>query len=510
MKIFFTCLMLLALLSKAFPQTWQQTPLDSNYVKCMLFDETNNYLFVGTLYSDGVYLSTDYGNTWLVRSNGLSSTSIYGLAKNTSGTLFAATWGGGMFRSTNNGLNWTQINNGITNSVLFSVAVNPANNYVFAGSGGSGIYRSTDNGNNWTLVNNGLTSYNILALAVAANGYIFAGTYDGVFRSTDNGDNWTATSITSGWGEGFAMNNPVYNVIAAVHTGGLYLSTDFGNTFQLAPGISSVWTTASTTFGYIYAAPYANGLYRSTDNGDTWATVNNGLTNLDVRAIAIAPNGTVFIGSFGGGVFKSDQPIPVELNSFLAYFDVDRVYLKWQTASETNNKGFEILKSSSGDESESKWESIGFVDGKGNSTELINYSFVDQDLSSGKYWYRLKQIDFDGSYKLSDKILVEVPVPTSTVLFQNYPNPFNAITNIVWHASVSGLTRLKIFNSLGQEISQFYERYNEPGTYTLQLDLNKLTSINSSGIYFYKLEIFNNSENTSRIFTDTKKLIYLK
>lgn len=510
MKIYSTFLILLTFFIQVYSQTWQQTALDSNYVKCMLFDETNNYLYAGTLYSDGVYLSTNYGNSWLVRNNGLSSTSVYGLAKNTSGTLFAATWGGGMFRSTNNGLNWIQINNGITNSVLFSVAVNPANNYVFAGSGGSGIYRSTVNGNNWTLVNNGLTSYNILALAVAANGYIFAGTYDGVFRSTDNGDNWSATSITSGWGEGFAMNNPIYNVIAAVHTGGLYRSTDFGNTFQLAPGLSSVWTVASTSFGYIYAAPYANGLYLSTDNGNTWATVNNGLTNLDVRAIAISTNGIVFIGTFGGGVFKSDQPIPVELYSFLAYFENDKVILKWQTASEVNNEGFEILKSVSDNNLESDWETIGFVEGKGNSTELVEYSFVDKENSSGKFWYRLKQIDFDGNYKFSDKILVDIPIPKNSVLMQNYPNPFNAITNISWQASVHGLTRLRIFNSLGQEISQVYENYNEPGNYKLTLDFNKLTSINSSGIYFYRLEIFNNSENKSSIFSDTKKLIYLK
>lgn len=510
MKIYTSTLLLLITLTQVYPQSWQQTPLDSNNVTCMLFDASSNYLFVGTLYSDGVYLSTDYGNSWLVRNNGLSPMNVYSLAKNSSGTLFAATWGGGMFRSTNNGLSWTQINNGITNSVLFSVAVNPANNYVFAGSAGSGIYRSTDNGNTWVQVNNGLTSYNILALSVASNGYIFAGTYDGVFRSTDNGDNWTATSITSGWGEGFAMNNSVYNVIAAVHNGGLYRSTDFGNTFQLAPGLSSVWTVASTSFGYIYAAPYSNGLFVSTNNGDNWTTANSGLTNLDVRAIEIANNGYVFIGTFGGGVFRSDQPIPVELNSFAAYFDDGKVILKWQTASESNNQGFEILRSSNDNEDHSNWVSVGFVKGKGNSNELTDYSFIDKDISAGKYWYRLKQIDYNGSYKLSEKVLVDVPVPTNSILFQNYPNPFNAITNINWQASVAGLTRLKIYNSIGQEISQVYERYNEPGIYSFQLDFNNLKEAGSSGIYFYRLEIISNLENNPMIFSDTKKLIYLK
>lgn len=514
MKKFLLQLSLFFLSINIYSQVWQQTALDSQYVKCMLVNPANDNLFVGTLYSDGVYLSTDYGNTWIIRNNGLTSSKVYGLAMNTSGTLFAATWGGGMFRSTNNGLNWVQINNGISNSVMFSVVVNPINNYVFAGSSGSGIYRSTDNGNSWTTVNNGLGGYNILALAVTANGYIFAGTYDGVFRSTDNGENWTATDITSGWGEGFATTNPVYNIFAGVHTMGVYRSSDFGNTFQLANnGLTqtSVFAIASTTFGYVYAGILGGGgIFRSTNNGDNWSQLSNGLTNGDVRAIAVTNNGHVFVGTFGAGVFRSDQPIPVELTQFLAYYNSEKVTLKWQTASETNNLGFEILRSQTGTEETTEWETIGFIKGKGNSSEINNYSFDDKNLNSTRYWYRIKQIDLDGSYKLTNKIYVDIPTVKVFSVSQNYPNPFNSGTKIRWQVSVAGKTSIRIFNTLGEEIAKVYEQENIPGFYDYSIDFNQIDNHLSTGIYFYKIDFIKNSENESKVFSELRKLIYLK
>lgn len=512
MKIKYLLLLLIISNFNLFSQSWIQTALDSMYVKCILINPANNNIFVGTMYNStgNVHFSSDNGNTWEIRSNGITTDNVYGLAISTSGTLYAATWGGKVFRSTNNGLNWTQLTNGINNSVIFSIAVSPINDYVFAGSGGSGIYRSTDGGNTWTEANNGLTSFNILALAVASNGYIFAGTYDGVFRSTDNGNNWTATSITSGWGEGFAMNNPVYNVIAAVHTGGLYRSTDFGNTFQLAPGLSSVWAIASTTFGFIYAAPYANGLYRSTDNGETWTQINSGLTNTDVRAIAIANDGNVFVGTFGGGVFKSDQPIPVELISFMVYLDNDKVKLKWQTATELNNLGFEILKSTTGIDDDSHWSVIGFVEGKGNSNEISDYVFIDDEVTVGKFWYRIKQIDFDGTERYSVPILVEVSEPAEFVLSQNYPNPFNPVTKISWSTAKAGRNTLSLYNILGQKIATILDENFEAGYHSIDLDISKLSNGLSSGVYFYQLVISDPNSTELLYSSDLKKMILLK
>ena len=73
---------------------------------------------------------------------------------------------------------------------------------------------------------------------------------------------------------------------------------------------------------------------------------------------------------------------------------------------------------------------VGFVNGNGTTTETQSYSFMDENLVSGKYLYRLKQIDFDGSFEYSNEVEVIVTVPDRFELSQNYPNPFNPTTKI--------------------------------------------------------------------------------
>ena len=128
-------------------------------------------------------------------------------------------------------------------------------------------------------------------------------------------------------------------------------------------------------------------------------------------------------------------PIPVELISFFANLIKDKVELLWQTATETNNSGFEILRgvypANSGTQNDNnEWKRIGFIEGSGTTTEPKTYSFVDEDVTTGKYKYRLKQIDFDGSFEYSSIVEVAVGIPTEYLLEQNFPNPFNPSTTI--------------------------------------------------------------------------------
>ena len=128
-------------------------------------------------------------------------------------------------------------------------------------------------------------------------------------------------------------------------------------------------------------------------------------------------------------------PIPVELISFFANLIKDKVELLWQTATETNNSGFEILRgvypANSGTQNDNnEWKRIGFIEGSGTTTEPKTYSFVDEDVTTGKYKYRLKQIDFDGSFEYSGIVEVAVGIPTEYLLEQNFPNPFNPGTII--------------------------------------------------------------------------------
>jgi hypothetical protein len=144
------------------------------------------------------------------------------------------------------------------------------------------------------------------------------------------------------------------------------------------------------------------------------------------------------------------------------------------------------------------WESAGFVKGNGTSTEPKNYTFVDQGLASGKYAYRLKQIDFDGTTEYSNEIEVEVLAPMEFALEQNYPNPFNPTTVISWQSPVGGHQTLKIYDVLGNEVATLVDEYKEAGRYKLEYDASNL----ASGVYIYKL--------TAGSFVSSKKMMVIK
>ena len=193
--------------------------------------------------------------------------------------------------------------------------------------------------------------------------------------------------------------------------------------------------------------------------------------------------------------------VPVELVSFTARLNEQNVILNWQTATETNNQGFEIQRKIMQSNTESDWEIIGFTAGKGTTTEPQSYSFSDDvsKLYAISFVYRLKQIDFDGSFEFSEEILVEYMIlPKEYELLQNYPNPFNPITTIYYSLKERGTVLLKIFNALGKEIKTLVKEQQDAGTYKLEFDASSL----SSGIYFYVLK--------TGEFTATKKMVLIR
>lgn len=175
--------------------------------------------------------------------------------------------------------------------------------------------------------------------------------------------------------------------------------------------------------------------------------------------------------------------IPVELVSFNASVNGNAVTLNWKTATELNNSGFAVQKKSGN----SDWQEIGFISGAGTSTETHNYSFTDLTSEKGLFSYRLKQVDFDGSFKYSDEILVDLTTPEKFNLNQNYPNPFNPSTNISFSIPTSGNVSLVIFNELGQKIDELLNKDLDAGNYNLVWDASKY----SSGNYFCELKMDN-------------------
>jgi hypothetical protein len=172
--------------------------------------------------------------------------------------------------------------------------------------------------------------------------------------------------------------------------------------------------------------------------------------------------------------------IPVELTSFTANVSGNNVNLNWNTATELNNSGFEVQRKSVN----SEWSNIGFVAGFGTTTQPKVYTFTDSKIASGNFTYRLKQVDFDGSYEYSNEINVDVTGPAQYSLDQNYPNPFNPSTLIKYSVAQDGFVNVSIFNLLGQKVATLVNSNMKAGSYEINFNASQL----SSGVYFYSIE----------------------
>lgn len=179
-------------------------------------------------------------------------------------------------------------------------------------------------------------------------------------------------------------------------------------------------------------------------------------------------------------IIDIEGQLPVELKSFAASVVNGFVQLNWSTATETNNRGFEVQRKVDG----SDFVTIAFVQGKGTTTQSQNYSFVDNNVQTGTYSYRLKQVDMNGSYSYSN--VVEVTTnPTDYSLEQNYPNPFNPSTTINFTLAKESNVNLKVFNLLGQEVASLVSNeFMQAGKYSYKFDARSL----ASGTYIYRLE----------------------
>lgn len=271
-------------------------------------------------------------------------------------------------------------------------------------------------------------------------------------------------------------------------------------------------------------------IHISSNNGSTWTPLAGNYTNAGTGSFQ--PNGeplydgtqttwvkeSIDLSSYTGKqiklrfMLKSDgsqqrdgwyidnvtvskySSVPVELLQFTAMTDGNKVSLNWETASETNNRGFEILRSSD----KINWSSIGFVDGFGTSSEEHNYSFSDLYPVNSKSFYSIKQIDFNGEFKIYGPIEVEFTGNMDYTLEQNYPNPFNPSTSIKFSIKEKGNVSLTVFDLLGREITTLLEKEMEAGSYSISFDASNLVS----GVYVYQLKSGN--------FIASKKMMLVK
>ena len=323
--------------------------------------------------------------------------------------------------------------------------VNSNVGYIHMNPSGNPIYKTTDGGANWTAVTIPFTGM-IRAIKAIDENTVYIGTSAGtnrIAKTTNGGTSWTQIALP-----------------ATVDVN----SMDFKD----------------ANIGYV-TGNLTSVVCRTSDGGNTWAFQNVHLSTL--VKVHVSADDMVFVSGIYTSILRSTvNVIPVEMSAFTANVNGNSVQLNWTTATEKNNMGFEIERCLSNGEGD--WAKVGFVEGHGTTTQSSSYSFADNNVLTGIYSYRLKQIDFDGSYayhNLNEEI--EIGLPNKFELAQNYPNPFNPATTIKFSITKQSNVKLELFNSIGELIGTILNEVKSAGNYQVSFDASNLPS----GVYMYKL-----------------------
>lgn len=470
-------------------------------------------VFAGTA-GHGVYRSTDNGASWSQINAGLTDSSLASLAVSPDGkTLIAGTFAGAFYY---NGTRWTQA--GLTDFEVNSLLVFPHES-IFAATLG-GIFHTTDIGESWNKADSTMirTTGGTVSLAADPDGpTIAAGTGTGVFLTTNDGANWTHIGYGGDYnevafssdgknlyalgqysishfvrsGSGWIVSSPIsddnsYDVIAVARGDTLFAGTGgygvyrYNGTSWYQAGLINYYITslAITPDGStIFAGTYSNGVFRSTDDGNSWTNADTGLTNMDISAFAVSPDGAVFAGT-SVGVFRSTDKASswAPINAGLTEESVSSLQVTTDGS---------MLFAGTGD-------GMFWYDGKSwsrvDTTGLGNNRIVSFAVSS------------DGSTAFAGTMAAGVwkrsvaeltPIETKTpiapehfALSQNYPNPFNPTTVIRYRLSSAGKVTLRVYDMLGREVATLVNRREGPGTYDVRFDGSRF----ASGVYFYRIK----------------------
>jgi photosystem II stability/assembly factor-like uncharacterized protein len=420
-----------------------------------------------------------------------------------------------VYKTTNGGVTWDSVATPIPAAKsLYKVDfINLTTGWIFCYSAEATgtVWKTTDGGVTWTptiLPGTGLATQVYSAhMLSTTKGWLVNYTPYPMF-TTDGGTTWTAQSLVDSY-TGTLYDIQMFDENTGIIAGGsgrIYRTTNGGALWDTIPGLpykAGSWYSLhfiNNNIGFISGS--AGTTMKTTNGGLNWTLINTngGVVNY---GIYITPPGggdtsAVFVAGASGQILKYNSLIvPVELTSFNASVSGNTVTLNWITSTEKNNFGFDVERSKVGD----SWTKVGFVNGFGTTTELKEYSFTDGKLAAGTYNYRIKQLDFDGTYKyynLSESI--EIGSPNVYELAQNYPNPFNPSTVINFSIPKAGLVTMKVFNVLGKEVATIINEKKDAGNYSVELNASKFGM--SSGVYFYTLE--------SGSFKSTKKMIMIK
>jgi photosystem II stability/assembly factor-like uncharacterized protein len=444
------------------------------------FDSLGN-IFVG---GNSIFISSNYSQSWIVSDSGLPKLEITGISCDQDNYIYASCSREGIFRSTNNGITWQRINHGLTDISITSILITSEDSILVGTS--SGVFLTSDQGDHWDQVipANLYASYSILAKN--SKGYFFTGTYPkGIYSSSDCGKTWTNCRPYFSYPLAIVTDNK-NNVYVGSWQQGIIVTQDNGNSWHHI-GLDSICIESATIApdGTIFWGTNENGIYSQSTNG----TFKQVCTIQQVISLASNSHGTLFAGTYGGGVFCSSDHgstwTNINNNSPARYIysilidRADNIYAS------TFNFGV-IHSTNNGNNWDQFFSGLGGIEYYSLAISPEGRLYVGSD---------------NGLYRSTSKIsLPHNPLPkyTTPFLSQNYPNPFNSISNITFYTPSDKKILITLYDLLGREIMTLANSFYSTGWHSVSCSSEGL----ASGIYIYRMQ--------SDSFSDAKKIVVLK
>ncbi len=456
------------------------TGTSPGYVYDVYVKKNSDLLFAVTL--NGPLAYDAYTDAWLLIGNGIDNLRMRGMAENNDGELL--THGdGGVYHSADGGRSWHKRVEGLRISRISGILLLDDGS-VLAATENNGVKRSPDNGDAWTSSNTGMTGLSIKSLIADSGGVIYAGVsgQTGVYVSHDDGNSWSVSK------QGFTGSNALAltardDKVYAHASGRVYHTDNGGESWQQLPegGLTNtnVRSMAVNAGGILFAGTWNGGVFRIAPGDTAWTEVNNGLSKLLVYKLLVSDRDELFAATSGGGIFKSTDNGDnwTEMNGGLP-----SLYPKTlaQSPSGTLFAGFYGKVAYSVNNGASWQEMSAGLSGADVSAMLIddNDLFYAGTTGSGVYRTTLSPTGLAG----------EDNAPRSFTLEQNYPNPFNPSTTISFRVNRASEADIRIYDMLGREVRLLFKAGVAAGRHSVTWNgRDNAGNAVASGFYYYRL-----------------------